>query len=113
MFLSCSNFPYPAVYDIVFVLDPLAYLTAQTNGHPAADIFETAGLTESDIDDVPTFGASTLKSPPVVTSTTNLNWPSVAPGTNFFNRATAALRAVTTSHELSASTPQAQWRLPL
>lgn len=69
----------------------MAYLTAKTNGLDdlAADILEAAGLTESDVDDIPTFGASTLKPPPVVTSTTNLNWPSVSAGVNFFDQALA------------------------
>jgi coatomer protein complex subunit alpha (xenin) len=34
-------------------------------------------------------GASTLKPPPVVTSTTNMNWPSVSTGDNFWDRALA------------------------
>ena len=73
-------------------LDPLAYLTAKTNGleELAAEILEAAGLTEADIDDVPSFGASKLKPPPIVTSTTNLNWPSISGGENFFERALAS-----------------------
>ena len=55
----------------------------------AAEILEAAGLTEADVDDVPTFGASTLKPPPVVTSTANINWPSVSTGENFFDKALA------------------------
>lgn len=71
--------------------DPLAYLTAKTNGldEIAADILEVAGLTEADVDDVPSFGLSSLKTPPVITSTVNLNWPSVSSGENFFDRALA------------------------
>lgn len=44
-------------------LDPLAYLTAKTNGLDdlATEILEAASLTEADVDDVPTFGASTLR----------------------------------------------------
>jgi coatomer protein complex subunit alpha (xenin) len=53
----------------------------------AEEILEVAGLTEADVDDVPSFGASSLKPPPVVTSTTDLNWPSVSTGENFFDRA--------------------------
>ncbi|GLB42351.1 putative coatomer (COPI) alpha subunit C-terminus [Lyophyllum shimeji] len=70
-------------------LYPLAYLTAKTNGldELAGEILEAAGLTEADIDDVPTFPASSLKPPPVVTSTTSLNWPSISTGENFFDRA--------------------------
>ncbi|KAF8625601.1 hypothetical protein AX15_005287 [Amanita polypyramis BW_CC] len=72
-------------------LHPLAYLTAKTNGleEIAAEILEAAGLTEADIDDIPDFGPSTLKPPPVVTPTTNLNWPIAPTGENFFDRALA------------------------
>jgi coatomer protein complex subunit alpha (xenin) len=67
----------------------LAYLTAKTNGLDdlAAEILEAAGLTEADIDDIPTFGASTLKPPPVITPTTDLIWPSITTGENFFDKA--------------------------
>lgn len=70
-------------------LDPLAYLTAKTNDLDdlAAEILETAGLTEADVDDIPTFGASTLKPPPVITPTTDLIWPSISTGENFFDKA--------------------------
>jgi coatomer subunit alpha len=72
-------------------VDPLAYLTAKTNGLDdlAVEILEGAGLTEADVDDVPKFGISTLKTPPVVTPTTNLNWPTVSTGENFWDRALA------------------------
>ncbi|KAJ7640895.1 coatomer subunit alpha-2 [Mycena polygramma] len=72
-------------------LYPLAYLTAKTNGldELAQEILESAGLTEADVDDVPSFGVSTLKPPPVVTATTELNWPAVSTGQNFFDRALA------------------------
>lgn len=75
----------------LFHIDPLAYLTAKGNGldELAAEILEAAGLTEADIDDVPTFGASTLRPPPVVTSTENLSWPIISQGENFFDRALA------------------------
>ena len=46
-------------------------------------------MTEADIDDVPSFGASTLKPPPVVTTITELNWPLISGGDNFFDRALA------------------------
>jgi coatomer subunit alpha len=67
----------------------LAYLTAKTNGLDdlASGILEAAGLTEADVDDVPTFGASTLRPPTVVTPTTDLLWPSLSSGENFFDRA--------------------------
>ncbi|KAL0575215.1 hypothetical protein V5O48_006754 [Marasmius crinis-equi] len=73
-------------------LYPLAYLTAKTNGLDdlAEEILEASGLTAADIDDVPTFGPSTLKSPPVVTPTSNLNWPSLSTGESFFDRALAS-----------------------
>jgi len=71
--------------------DPLAYLTAKTNGLNglADEILEAAGLTPSDIDDIPSFDASDLKPPHVVSSTTDLNWPSVSTGESFFDRALA------------------------
>jgi coatomer protein complex subunit alpha (xenin) len=71
--------------------DPLAYLTAKTNGlnDVAAEILEAAGLTEADVDDVPTFGTSTIKPRPVITPTTNINWPFVSAGDNFFDKALA------------------------
>ncbi|KAF5310809.1 hypothetical protein D9619_008047 [Psilocybe cf. subviscida] len=70
-------------------MHPLAYLTAKTNGLDdlAAEILEAAGLTEGDVDDIPSFGASTLKPPPVITSTTDLLWPSLSTGESFFDRA--------------------------
>ena len=69
----------------------MAYLTAKTNGFDglASEILEAAGLTESDVDDVPSFGASTLKPPTIITPTTDLNWPSVSEGENFWDRALA------------------------
>jgi coatomer protein complex subunit alpha (xenin) len=71
--------------------DPLAYLTAKTNSleEVATEILEAAGLTEGDVDDIPSFGQSTLKPPPVVTSTATLNWPSLSTGESFFDRALA------------------------
>ena len=74
-----------------WIIDPLAYLTAKTNGleEEAAEILEAAGLSEADVDDVPSFGQSTLKPPPVITSTANLNWPSISIGESFWDRALA------------------------
>jgi hypothetical protein len=95
----------------------LTYLTAKTNGldELAAEILEAAGLTEANVDDVPTFGASTLQPPPVVTSTTNINWPSVSTGENFFHKALANgnLGVVTMSPTSMVSIPQLQLPLPL
>jgi coatomer protein complex subunit alpha (xenin) len=73
------------------ISDPLAYLTAKTNNLPeiAEEILETAGLTEADIDDVPSFGKSTLKPPPIVTQTSDLVWPTISKGENFFDKALA------------------------
>ncbi|TFY69325.1 hypothetical protein EVG20_g3199 [Dentipellis fragilis] len=70
---------------------PLAYLTAKTNGldELALEILQDAGLTEADVDDVPDFGRASLKPLPVVTDTTNLNWPSIPGGESFFDRALA------------------------
>lgn len=55
----------------------------------ALEILEVAGLTEADIDDVPSFGTSTLKPPPVVNKTTDLNWPTISIGENYFEKALA------------------------
>lgn len=76
---------------LTWIVDPLAYLTAKTNGleEEAAEILEAAGLSEADVDDVPSFGQSTLKPPPIVTSTANLNWPSISIGESFWDRALA------------------------
>lgn len=69
----------------------MAYLTAKTNGldELAAEILGAAGLTEADIEDVPAFGASSVKPPPIITSTANINWPSLSTGENFFDKALA------------------------
>lgn len=76
---------------LTWIVDPLAYLTAKTSGldDEAAEILEVAGLSEADIDDVPSFGQSTLKPPPIITSTANLNWPSISTGESFWGRALA------------------------
>ena len=70
-------------------LDPLAYLTAKTNSldNLATEILKAAGLTEADVDNMPTFGASTLRPPSVITPTTDLLWPSLSSGENFFDHA--------------------------
>lgn len=94
--LGCVCFIYICArltgeYSLTLNSDPLAYLTAKTNGLDdiALEILEAAGLTEADVDDVPSFGHSTLRPPPVVTSTTDLNWPSISTGESFFERALA------------------------
>ena len=55
----------------------------------ALEILEVAGLSEADIDDVPSFGTSTLKPPPVVNKTTDLNWPTINVEENYFEKALA------------------------
>jgi Coatomer (COPI) alpha subunit C-terminus len=72
--------------------DPLAYLTAKTNGldDVASEILEAAGLTEDDIADVPSYAASSIKPPPVVTNTTNLVWPAVSRPESFFDKVLAS-----------------------
>jgi coatomer subunit alpha len=69
----------------------LAYLTAQTNGltELAEEILANAGMTETDIDDVPKLGLSNLKPAPVVTATHEFNWPIMSTGESFFERALA------------------------
>lgn len=66
-------------------------MTAKTNGldDAALEILEAAGLTEADVDDVPSFGLSSLKPPSVITPTTNFNWPSLSTGESFFEKALA------------------------
>ena len=53
------------------------------------EILEVAGLSEADVDDVPSFGASSLKPPAVVNKTTDLNWPAINVGENYFENALA------------------------
>ena len=53
----------------------------------AAEILETAGLTEADVEDVPIFAASTLKPAPVITPTSDSLWPIISGGESFFDRA--------------------------
>ena len=52
-------------------------------------ILEAAGLTEADVDDVPSFGYSTLRPPLAITETTNLNWPTLWTGESFFDKVLA------------------------
>jgi len=84
-------FDHTWAVSLSWIADPLAYLTAKTNGldEEAAEILEAAGLSEADVDDVPSFGQSTLKPPPVITSTANFNWPSISTGESFWDRALA------------------------
>ena len=53
------------------------------------EILEVAGLSEADVDDVPSFGTSSLKPPPVVNKTTDANWPAINVGENYFEKALA------------------------
>jgi hypothetical protein len=58
-FVSSHNF-YLTSHSQKCRVDPLAYLTAKTNGYDdlATEILEAAGLTDADVDDVPTFAVS-------------------------------------------------------
>ncbi|KAJ3935811.1 MAG: coatomer subunit alpha-2 [Lentinula lateritia] len=71
---------------------PLAYLTAKSHGleELAEEILEAAGLSPADVDDVPSFGKSSHKPPPAINPTTDLIWPSLSTGENFFDRALAS-----------------------
>ena len=53
------------------------------------EILEAAGLTEADVEDVPTFSTSTLKPPTIVTPTSDFLWPTISIGESFFDRALA------------------------
>jgi coatomer protein complex subunit alpha (xenin) len=57
----------------------LAYLTAKTNSlnELAQEMLESAGLTEADVNDVPSFELLTLKLPPIVSAMTDFNWPAI------------------------------------
>lgn len=66
-------------------------MTAKTNGLSdlAQEILDEAGLNDADLEDIPDFGTSTLKPPPVVTTMTDTTWPSLSKGESFFDRALA------------------------
>ena len=87
---ECSS-KAPILLSHAIAIEPLAYVTAKTNNlhELASEILESTGLTEADIEDIPTFGAPGLKPPPIVTCTTELNWPSISTRENFFDRALA------------------------
>lgn len=70
----------------------MAYLTAKSHGleELAEEILEAAGLSPADVDDVPSFGKSSHKPPPAINPTTDLIWPSLSTGENFFDRALAS-----------------------
>lgn len=46
-------------------------------------------MAASDLDDIPAYGQSTLRPPPVVLATTDLNWPAISTGESFFDKALA------------------------
>jgi coatomer subunit alpha len=77
------------LFDTDNAVVPLAYLTAKSNGLDslAEEILRKAGKTEADLEDLPAISTSTLKPPPVVTSTTSLVWPQIATTENFFEKA--------------------------
>jgi coatomer protein complex subunit alpha (xenin) len=68
----------------------LAYLTARNHGLDdlAEEIIQLVGLNEEDIEGLPPVSSDPLTPPPVVTSTTQLNWP-VFSRENFFEKAMA------------------------
>ncbi|KAF8343107.1 coatomer WD associated region-domain-containing protein [Cantharellus anzutake] len=80
-------------------LYPLAYLTARTNGldEVAAEVLQITGLTETDIEDLPSFGRSSLGPPKVITSTAQRNWPAISLSESVFEKAlvSGALEAPT------------------
>jgi coatomer protein complex subunit alpha (xenin) len=71
--------------------EPLAYLTARNHGLDdlAEEILQSVGLNEEDIEGLPPIAPAPLLPPPVVTSTAQLNWPSLSKGENFFEQAMA------------------------
>jgi coatomer protein complex subunit alpha (xenin) len=64
-------------------------LTAKTNGLDdlATEILHQAGKTEADLEDLPPLRRSQLALPPIITSTSGLNWPTVPTSENFFEKA--------------------------
>lgn len=69
----------------------MAYLTARNHGldELAEEILQSVGLNEEDIEGLPPVASTPLLPPPVVTSTAQLNWPSLSKGENFFEQAMA------------------------
>ena len=70
----------------------MAYLTAKTNEleEEAAEILEAAGSTEADVmTSRLSYGQSTLKLPPTITSTHNMNCPVISGAESFWDRALA------------------------
>lgn len=118
----CMSPPLPKRLELIIFLflDPLAYITAQTNGFTdlAAEILEAANLTESDLEDVSKFPKSTLSPPSVVTTTSQLNWPVISQGQNFFEKAlvngnltyeAGSSEPKTNGHDESAAAGAGQW----
>ncbi|KAG9123809.1 hypothetical protein FRC07_013904 [Ceratobasidium sp. 392] len=72
-------------------MQPLAYLTARSHGLDdlAEEILQSVGLSEDDIEGLPPVPSTPILPPPIVTSTTQLNWPSLSKGENFFEKAMA------------------------
>lgn len=68
----------------------MAYLTARNHGleELAEEILQAVGLTEEDIEGLPPVASDPLVPPPIVTATTQLNWP-VFSRENFFEKAMA------------------------
>jgi len=73
--------------------DPLAYLTAKTNGLEdlAKEVLAEAGLTEDDVSGVQLPAKrSTLAPPAPINPAFSHNWPTIGVKTSFFDRALAA-----------------------
>ncbi|KAG0142374.1 hypothetical protein CROQUDRAFT_135608 [Cronartium quercuum f. sp. fusiforme G11] len=70
-------------------LYPLAYLTAKSNGleEEAQGILEEAGMSETDVADLPVPKADRLGLPNAITPTADYNWPFVGAQESFFDRA--------------------------
>lgn len=69
-----------------YKIDPLAYLTAKSNGlEEAQEILELSGKTYSD--DLPVVKSETLQLPAAINPTFDYNWPSAGTHESFFDRA--------------------------
>ncbi|KAH8925535.1 hypothetical protein BT69DRAFT_1216366, partial [Atractiella rhizophila] len=76
--------------DVGMYLDPLAYITARTNGLDdlAQEVLEAAGLTAEEVEEfLPNLPSSKLKRPTPVAPTYERNWPTVGGGESYFDKA--------------------------
>jgi coatomer protein complex subunit alpha (xenin) len=79
-----------SLFTLRLCADPLAYMTAKTNGltELAQEILDQAGLTVDDVAHVKVPASTTpLKPPSVITPTADLNWPPIATTETFFDKA--------------------------